>query len=266
MRGESALRLFAAKRKRKDMPPRLAADRPARPRRRAASECKRRIAQQLGVRKKRSAAPHHNVVVLNEHDAFTLEKVEPQARTAFWAAADPEGRTAYVHDGPALLRFCCDSPGEPRDPVTMRRLDDEEIGRLERVAGCAAGEVARRRAAARADREQRPAAASDEHQRALLQALCETITEAFDEALVCAPNQLMEFVAHTVASYGALVRSMLPHLISGDADHLRSAVADEITRGMMRAHEVCDERPHAIACASIVADVTVECVAAMRVG
>lgn len=227
-----------------------------RPERAAAGQCKRRLREQLGRRTKKLTP---TVTILNEYDPITLEPIQPYTKTAFWSRADAEGKSAYVHDAPLLLRFCVESEGEPRDPVTMREFEPCEIERLERAAGVPVGHLRQRRtetAEARTALALAEPLSTDDNQVALLQALCETISDAFDEALQCSVDDMLGFVGYAVMDLGMALRLIFPHLQI--TQQVIEVVGAEAERGLTRAGPVSIDRPHVAACAGIVADVAVE--------
>jgi hypothetical protein len=230
-----------------------------RPQRAAARVCKRKLRQQLRNPRSKQQTLTPLVHIINQFDPITLEPIDKNAKTAFWAYADPDGISAYVHDAPMLLRFCVESKSEPRDPVTMRPFELEEIRRLERAAGVPAGHLSLRRSEIAAARDAialvEPLRTED-NQVALLQALCETISDAFDEALKCSVDDMLSFVEYTVIDFGESIRQILPHLQL--TQHVIEFIGEETERGLTRASPVSLERPHVAACAGIVADVAVD--------
>jgi hypothetical protein len=241
-----------------------------RPQRAAASACKRRLHEQLTTRKrtkKTSAQPKLQKLelvprvpeFLNDRDAITLEPIDPHAPTSFWARADDGGEAVYVHDATLLLRFCSQAETEPRDPVTMRPFDASEISRLERAAGVAAGFLEQSRIEAQAARQAAAEAAplqTEENQIALLQALADTVTDAFDEALACSQDEMLGFVGYAVLQLGPAVRALLQHIeITQD---VVTSVGNQAEEGLARAGPASVERPHVATCAAMVADVVVD--------
>ena len=151
--------------------------------------------------------------IMNEDDAITLEPVDPWAATTFLSYLADQ-HAAYAHDAPGLFRFCCESPGAPRDPVTMREFDAAELAWLEIVAGQPDGEIARQRGVLAAERTFEAAEndlSNPDNQEMLAEMLLNTIDRALATVLDT-PMQSFELAIFLHHIFMPAIDAILMHL------------------------------------------------------